>query len=337
MRDPAKKEPPDQWARHRITEVLDANFLVEAGAGSGKTTSLVDRMVALVRLGVCKVDEIAAVTFHPEGGGGAAAALPGRAGAGGPTGPRRVPADEYRGRAAEPGRGVSGDDPLLLREAAARAAPGGGAGPGLPGALGDRGGSPSADVLARLPGAAGRRRRPAAARAGEAGAPARAARKAVREAGGEPPTWTSAQRPSRPPTKGESQRCGRTWTRSWTGPKSCSPARNRRKGGTDSPRKCARCSICAGRSAGTTASPSSAPWPSCTTPRPGRRIIGGPPTPTEGFRPSGWGRRFMSSASRRVRPDGWSRIGGPTDTPSPSPSPRAPPTPLPGNARSWDC
>lgn len=63
MRDAAKKEPPDQWARHRITEVLDANFLVEAGAGSGKTTSLVDRMVALVRLGVCKVDEIAAVTF----------------------------------------------------------------------------------------------------------------------------------------------------------------------------------------------------------------------------------------------------------------------------------
>lgn len=63
MRDPDKKEPPDQEARHRIREDLDANFLVEAGAGSGKTTSLVDRMVALVRQGACKVEEIAAVTF----------------------------------------------------------------------------------------------------------------------------------------------------------------------------------------------------------------------------------------------------------------------------------
>ena len=40
-----------------------ANFLVEAGAGSGKTTALVDRMVALVRQGACQVEQIAAVTF----------------------------------------------------------------------------------------------------------------------------------------------------------------------------------------------------------------------------------------------------------------------------------
>lgn len=63
MLDPAGREPPDQRARHRITEDLEANFLVEAGAGSGKTTSLVERMVALVRRGVCNVEEIAAVTF----------------------------------------------------------------------------------------------------------------------------------------------------------------------------------------------------------------------------------------------------------------------------------
>ena len=37
--------------------------MVEAGAGSGKTQSLVDRMVALVRGRWCKVEEIAAVTF----------------------------------------------------------------------------------------------------------------------------------------------------------------------------------------------------------------------------------------------------------------------------------
>ncbi len=56
-------EPPDQAARLRISEDLERNFLVEAGAGSGKTTSLVNRMVALVRNGACEVDEIAAVTF----------------------------------------------------------------------------------------------------------------------------------------------------------------------------------------------------------------------------------------------------------------------------------
>lgn len=56
-------DPPDQTARLRIREDLERNFLVEAGAGSGKTTSLVDRMVALVRNRACKVEEIAAVTF----------------------------------------------------------------------------------------------------------------------------------------------------------------------------------------------------------------------------------------------------------------------------------
>ena len=60
---PARREPPDQAARHRIVEDLERNLLVEAGAGSGKTTSLVDRMVALVRRRACTVDRIAAVTF----------------------------------------------------------------------------------------------------------------------------------------------------------------------------------------------------------------------------------------------------------------------------------
>ncbi|NNE69746.1 MAG: UvrD-helicase domain-containing protein, partial [Rhodothermales bacterium] len=42
--------------------VLDRNLVVRAGAGSGKTRSLVDRMVALVRSGV-PAREIAAITF----------------------------------------------------------------------------------------------------------------------------------------------------------------------------------------------------------------------------------------------------------------------------------
>lgn len=52
----------DVRARERIANDLDTSFLVEAGAGSGKTTSLVGRMVALVARGT-KVEQIAAVTF----------------------------------------------------------------------------------------------------------------------------------------------------------------------------------------------------------------------------------------------------------------------------------
>lgn len=56
--------PPasDEAARERIRTDLDTNMLVEAGAGSGKTTSLVGRMYALVERGEA-VERIAAVTF----------------------------------------------------------------------------------------------------------------------------------------------------------------------------------------------------------------------------------------------------------------------------------
>jgi len=60
---PSRPLPPDQTARERIRKDLERTFLVEAGAGSGKTTSLVDRMVALVENGACGVRHIAAVTF----------------------------------------------------------------------------------------------------------------------------------------------------------------------------------------------------------------------------------------------------------------------------------
>ena len=60
--DPASP-PPDEAARRRIRDDLGATLLIEAGAGSGKTTSLVDRMGALVMSGRCKVHQIAAVTF----------------------------------------------------------------------------------------------------------------------------------------------------------------------------------------------------------------------------------------------------------------------------------
>lgn len=53
----------DEGARKRITDDLDTNFLVEAAAGTGKTTSLVNRMVSLVIHEKCKMRNIAAVTF----------------------------------------------------------------------------------------------------------------------------------------------------------------------------------------------------------------------------------------------------------------------------------
>ncbi|NLV16315.1 MAG: UvrD-helicase domain-containing protein [Syntrophomonadaceae bacterium] len=54
---------PDHDARRQITEDLDRCLLVEAGAGSGKTASLVLRILALVREGKCRISTIAAVTF----------------------------------------------------------------------------------------------------------------------------------------------------------------------------------------------------------------------------------------------------------------------------------
>lgn len=53
----------DQDDRDKIKHVLGTNFLVEAGAGSGKTTSLVDRMVNLIYTGTAQIQQIVAITF----------------------------------------------------------------------------------------------------------------------------------------------------------------------------------------------------------------------------------------------------------------------------------
>jgi len=55
--------PGDQPARDRILGSLDENLFVEAGAGTGKTTALVGRMVGLVVDEGVAVEEIAAITF----------------------------------------------------------------------------------------------------------------------------------------------------------------------------------------------------------------------------------------------------------------------------------
>ena len=54
---------PDQAARDLIRERLDVNVLVEAGAGSGKTECLAQRMAAGVLTGRYTVETMAAVTF----------------------------------------------------------------------------------------------------------------------------------------------------------------------------------------------------------------------------------------------------------------------------------
>ena len=55
--------PSDQPARDAIVECLDKNIVVEAGAGTGKTTSLVGRIVTLITTGKARVNGIAAITF----------------------------------------------------------------------------------------------------------------------------------------------------------------------------------------------------------------------------------------------------------------------------------
>jgi ATP-dependent exoDNAse (exonuclease V) beta subunit len=55
--------PADQAVRDRIRTDLDSNLCVEAGAGTGKTTVLVSRIVEVLRQGYASIDEIAVITF----------------------------------------------------------------------------------------------------------------------------------------------------------------------------------------------------------------------------------------------------------------------------------
>ncbi len=55
--------PVDLAERERIRSDLDTNLCVEAGAGTGKTTVLVDRVAEILRRGHASVDELAVITF----------------------------------------------------------------------------------------------------------------------------------------------------------------------------------------------------------------------------------------------------------------------------------
>ncbi|MDE0268489.1 MAG: UvrD-helicase domain-containing protein [Acidimicrobiaceae bacterium] len=62
------RQPPDQDARDRITQNLQQTLFVEAGAGSGKTRALVDRVISLVASGV-PMEKIAVITFTEKAAG----------------------------------------------------------------------------------------------------------------------------------------------------------------------------------------------------------------------------------------------------------------------------
>ncbi len=59
----------DEPARQRIRTSLDESLLVEAAAGTGKTTVLVDRLVATLASGATRVDRVVAVTFTRKAAG----------------------------------------------------------------------------------------------------------------------------------------------------------------------------------------------------------------------------------------------------------------------------
>ena len=59
----------DQGARDQIANALDDTLVVEAAAGTGKTTELVKRILRVLATGRARVEEIVAVTFTEKAAG----------------------------------------------------------------------------------------------------------------------------------------------------------------------------------------------------------------------------------------------------------------------------
>jgi ATP-dependent exoDNAse (exonuclease V) beta subunit len=64
-----KPVPADQPVRERIRNDLATTLIIEAAAGTGKTTALVSRIVAVVARGLTTLDRIVAVTFTEKAAG----------------------------------------------------------------------------------------------------------------------------------------------------------------------------------------------------------------------------------------------------------------------------
>ena len=54
----------DSQSRIQIRNNLNSSYYVEAGAGTGKTTVLVDRIVSLILKNKTPINKIAAITFN---------------------------------------------------------------------------------------------------------------------------------------------------------------------------------------------------------------------------------------------------------------------------------
>ena len=115
-------ELSDEAARELIRNGLAYNLMVEAAAGTGKTTELVKRIVAVLAAGPASVDSLVAVTFTEKAAGELKLRL--RAGL---EQSRQQAADgspaaqESRPRPGAPGRGPGQYDSRVLRRSAARA------------------------------------------------------------------------------------------------------------------------------------------------------------------------------------------------------------------------
>jgi ATP-dependent exoDNAse (exonuclease V) beta subunit len=64
-----RRDGPDAEALDRIANDLGATLFVEAAAGTGKTTVLVERIIAVVRAGLADLDRVVAVTFTEKAAG----------------------------------------------------------------------------------------------------------------------------------------------------------------------------------------------------------------------------------------------------------------------------
>src|SRR5580704_14356548 len=70
---PAMSAPPtapaDQRVRDRIRHDLDTTLIIEAAAGTGKTTELVNRIIAVIASGRARLRTIVGVTFTEKAAG----------------------------------------------------------------------------------------------------------------------------------------------------------------------------------------------------------------------------------------------------------------------------
>ncbi len=210
----------DEPARRRIRDDLRTTLVVEAAAGTGKTTALVSRIVAVLRRapeeGGGTLDRIVAVTFTEKAAGEMKLRLRAeieRARSDPSAGPAGARAARRGARA--PGGGAHRDHPLLLRRPPARVAGRGARRPAVPGRGRGSGRGALRSGLRRLVPA--HPERPARGRAPDpAPAPARRRRRARATCSGARRSSSPSTATSRAPGGATRSTASAPSTRSWT-------------------------------------------------------------------------------------------------------------------------